>query len=265
VRAAWEGVERVDNRESETETEGWGGAGESDSVSDSDSDSDVGARIVKMYRAGESVHAIAKKIFGEGGGPSMAKVRSVLSEQDSCPIQNAGLVRSIKFNKVGRVRFMSCRAWWRGTKEIDMAILKHAKHDCDSVVIDGIAQEIIETLHVFKTKIVYELITAPPPGVSAWEGVPHFATLIAQRVASVLGMTFACLFVPRPRSESSHPLAERGEVELEPVWRNTALPKLLILDDVATSGRTIESCIRLTGGEAIVWLYGHKGKGKESG
>jgi len=163
------------------------------------------------------------------------------------------------FNKTRSIRFLSVRRWRKSTKDKDLELFKFAKEKCDPHIIKTVAGELAAVIEEFMGRPMGSYVTAPPPGASAGRGLPHFATLLAQETAAALDLEFILIFKPRPRKESSNPWSydRRGELQFitDPPTRNC-----LLIDDVATSGNTIEQCANALKSygpvTSIVWIYG---------
>lgn len=188
--------------------------------------------------------------------PPEAKKEKPLSPIDGAQI--GGIQYWPKFNKKRSIRFLSIRRWNLKTKESDLATLKKVKSECPAPVVNAVAGEIAEVLKTFLTFTANPLIgvTHPPRGASA--GQFHFATEIARVVAEQLGAQYFEAFESRAMARTSHPrnFAERGELKAL-TW--PALSMVILIDDIATSGTTLETCAHLLGVLTpvipVAWIY----------
>ncbi|NLS78826.1 MAG: hypothetical protein GXY76_16365 [Chloroflexi bacterium] len=160
------------------------------------------------------------------------------------------------WNRKRTVSFLSIRKWNAATKAADLAALTAAKDECGPDLVETVATDVVEHLRPLLGTCSGLWIATPPPGYHS--GGPHLATEAARVVAARLGCARVQAFADRPRSSRSHPrhFQERGELAL---WPEVPEGPCLLLDDIATTGTTIEECARLLRrGELVlpvVWLY----------
>ena len=160
-------------------------------------------------------------------------------------------------NKKRSIRFLSVRRWRASTKERDIEFLKEAKESCEEPLIRDVAREIAEAARELVQNVQGMRVTNPPPG-STEPGRKHFATELAREVARILEVEYVESFNPRPRGSASHPghYDNRGDL----LFSSTPLPgPYLLVDDVATSGTTLEECVRELKRFGmvlpVVWVY----------
>jgi hypothetical protein len=160
-------------------------------------------------------------------------------------------------NKKRSIRFLSVRRWRASTKERDLDLLKEAKELCEEPFIRDVAREIAEVAWELVQNVQGMRVTNPPPGATE-PGRKHFATELAREVARILEMEHVDTFSPRPRGSASHPGHYDNRGDLVFAAKPPCGPYLL-LDDVATSGTTLEECARELKRFGmvlpIVWVY----------
>ncbi|UOF77580.1 prtase [Caudoviricetes sp.] len=167
----------------------------------------------------------------------------------------------------GGVFFLSCRYWYEPSKLAGVNFLKAAKDQLDENAIRDISADLVavanQSLETFSG-----IVAAPSPRHSAFAGIPHFASALARQVAEATGNEYAELFEPIPADRlGHHPRREKEPPKLKDA-ASVAGKRVLLIDDVATSGQTIElhaKALRSAGAKvsAIVWVYGTtKGLGR---
>ncbi len=160
-------------------------------------------------------------------------------------------------NKKRSVRFLSVRRWRASTKERDLELLKEAKETCDEELVRAIAGELAEVTRELVQSVQGLLVTNPPPGATE-PGKKHFATQIARETACAMNAEYIETFSPRPRGTASHPAHYDNRGDL--LFSTTPRPgPYLLVDDVATSGTTLEECARELKRFGmvlpVVWVY----------
>ncbi len=167
------------------------------------------------------------------------------------------MVRHLAWNSARTVTFLSVRRWRASTKFVDLELLKAAKKECRPDVTAEIAVEIAGAVGRMLKNVSGWLITAPPRGASG-KARAHFASEIATNMAPLLGCSYVQAFEDRIQSRSSSPRTwnTRGDMVLT---TSAVSGNWLLIDDVATSGTTLEEASRLLGALGpvvpITWIY----------
>ncbi|MEI6633717.1 MAG: hypothetical protein WCP22_07860 [Chlamydiota bacterium] len=168
-----------------------------------------------------------------------------------------GLIYRPTVNKKRTCAFLSMRKWRTATKEADLERIKAAKAAGDEDFADFVAGEMAELISLLLRRPEDWTVTSPPPGHSRGKG-KHFAALIAQKVASRLGSEYVLAFepgTPKKGREQEHWKDKEGV----PTLKDTGARRWLLVDDVATTGLTIEKCCELlsTHGAvlSVAWVY----------
>lgn len=155
------------------------------------------------------------------------------------------------------VRFLSVRKWRDADKREGIDAVKRAKREHDAGFAEAVAREVADALRLTIGASGFS-IGAPPQGASCAWGEWHLASEVAALLGAEFGTEYRRLFAPRPRSGGSHPATwdTRGAAVLEYEPRGGLL---VLVDDIATSGTTIEECCRTLRGYvptlAVAWLY----------
>ncbi len=169
-------------------------------------------------------------------------------ESDS-PI--GSLVWRPALNKIRSVRFLSIRHWRASSKARDLVLFKDARAACDPGIVEKIAIEISLVIGgLLGTHLGEFQVTTS----YAQESTKHFATHIAKEVASRLGLSFVKAFGDRPASHHSHP----GDWnDREQVQTLVGEGHYILIDDMATSGVTLEQCVAALSSCVlpVVWVY----------
>ena len=176
-------------------------------------------------------------------------------EHDADVINN--LIFRPTFNKKRTVRFLSIRKWSSVTKNNDLELLKSLKARCEELVIKKISQEFFDILDPMLKNWDGVFCTSPPPSKVRPK---HFATEIAKGLSAIACAEYVQIFKERLRGTSSHPAHwdERGDLEFFQIPdKNKKL--CVLVDDVATSGTTLEECSAKIGEYvpvlSITWVY----------
>lgn len=152
--------------------------------------------------------------------------------------------------------YLSLRMWRKSIKPHQLAAFVALKTSPPQSIVDKIAKEIAGSVkqtfgNTFQTVV-------PVPGGSSGRN-NAFSVLLGKAVASLLGLNFAHALISSDKIGTSHP---KKSSRLPPFQlREKVRGNVLIVDDVATSGRHIElatmalreACDFCT---AVVWISG---------
>jgi predicted amidophosphoribosyltransferase len=162
------------------------------------------------------------------------------------------------------VFFTCARSWFGPAKLHGIQIMKASKDAVDQDVAGMMAVDLVQTIEKCHAAAAGALFTAPSPRHSARLGVKHFATLIAEKVAERLESPCKPLFESIPTKHlGHHPAREKEPPKL--ILENLPESKRIVLvDDVATSGKTLEIHANLLAEAGmkvtcLVWVYGVTG------
>jgi hypothetical protein len=136
-------------------------------------------------------------------------------------------------------------------KDHDLSYIKSRKYERDSIFVDAASSEIVN------------IINGIIPGLASWATTPpvshdgyHLGTDLANETANKLNIAFCPVFDNWKR-KYRHPLQEHDEIKIIGEIKQGLC---LLVDDVATSGNTIEQSInalRNSGASVfpIVYIY----------
>lgn len=152
--------------------------------------------------------------------------------------------RSLKMR--GDISYYSLRRWRSPIKRFQLAAIKALKRNIPESFVDRIAMEMHSwVLETFGTSM-FDTLVAVPCGHS---GPGCLSQKIGARLARLLDIPFDEAFRPIPVSGSSHPRtnATRPRMDLT----HQVKGRLLLIDDVATSGSHIAEATRLLRRDAL--------------
>lgn len=206
---------------------------------------------------------------GSGSSPKAALPGSNGSDQnepiESNVIQSVGrladlaVLRPTLYQRKG-VFFVGCRQWYAPAKLAGINMLKAAKDSIDPEIRSAIVDDLE---HV--ARLVFEpfegIVTAPSARHSAFAGLPHFASHVAEELAGRLGQKYELLFEPTAANRKGHHPARKKELPIVIEKRLPMSPRILLVDELATSGQTLEwhaKALREKGAKVsiLVWCYG---------
>jgi hypothetical protein len=157
-------------------------------------------------------------------------------------------------NKHRGIRYISIRRWPSNKKDAAKESFKAIKRELNSDVLWAIAGEIVACIvDIFHTAAGF-YVTNPPPGNNSGK---HFATALAKVTADRLGVPYHAVFERLDNKEEDRPYHKYGGIGLK---GDPPAGFCILIDDVATTGQTLEQCIRLLQEHGIVfpvvWISG---------
>ena len=168
------------------------------------------------------------------------------------------LVYHPAINKRSDCRYLSVRRWRTSTKQQDLRLLKQAKRNGDERLVEVMAKDISDVITQLVRDVSRFYVTSPPRGASHGPDGWHLATEVGKMVADILGIEFKAVFAKRIRTGGSHPKTYDRRGSLELIGELPARPCLLV-DDLATTGCTLECCSKVLGKHdmvlSVAWLH----------
>jgi hypothetical protein len=156
-------------------------------------------------------------------------------------------------------RSASCivlRRWRSETKRSDIAFLKTFKQNVTDDICQVVGSELTGFLKLLFRTVGGFTVIYPPRGAS--KGEKYFAAEIARQVAGNFDLPIVQMFEDRIRGGNSHhPLKTLDRTPL--VVKVDHPGPFLLVDDIVTSGNTIEECINALPDRTIiplVWIGG---------
>jgi hypothetical protein len=159
-------------------------------------------------------------------------------------------------NKTRSCRFLSVRRFNNDKKNAITAI-KNIKTDIDIEIIKAIAGETADLLaQLFGKFIDYNSVCTAAPRGHSLDNNYYFAGLLADRIADKLGIISCELFKPNVKKTRDVHNYKEKEVTLSD---NVQGKNIIIFDDIATTGTTIENCCNSLREHnfiiPVVWIY----------
>jgi hypothetical protein len=151
-----------------------------------------------------------------------------------------------KWNKKRSIKFLSIYSYRAEYHEEGARFLKTVKKEMTS--IGKFAEDISNELKLTFQGLEGLTVTNCPRGHSRTES--HYAAELSKAVAKIAGLKYESIFKDRDLKGTSNPrnYASRRPVELK------GLPTggIILVDDVATSGTTLEACLKAIDGKCLV-------------
>lgn len=153
---------------------------------------------------------------------------------------NRTLVTKCRLLNRDGIAYHGLRTWRSATKDVQMAALRSLKADPPEDFVQRVAAELASEASALVGASAFEAVTNVPCGHS---GPGCFAALLADQVATAMGIRRARAFADMSLAGSSHPRtnSKRPRMQLvEPMEGS-----VLLIDDVATSGSHIVEAAKL--------------------
>lgn len=139
------------------------------------------------------------------------------------------------------VAFVTLRTWITNVKAYQIEALKIAKTNADEQLIEDISTEMAEHIrHLFGSSH-FHCVVPVPCGHS--KQIECLSVKIARRVADMLKVPFSNLLQSAPRPGTSHP-SKNASLKPPKIKGSERYNAILLIDDVATSGRHIELSVK---------------------
>ena len=152
---------------------------------------------------------------------------------------------------------MSLRAWRKSMKKHQIAALRQIKAMPTPVFIDTVSREIAGGLDRLVGARTARIVTHIPCGHS--RKADCLSCLLAKQIGAHLNLPFVSAFKPIFSAGTSHPKANlvRPAMEID----TPILDPVLLIDDVASSGRHMEEAVGLLRQSAevvlpVAWIGG---------
>lgn len=196
----------------------------------------------------------------QGTAPALEDASEALMALEQGEMGHVAVLRPRLCQRKG-VFFVAARQWFAPAKLQGIQMMKAAKDTLDEGTAAAMADDLALVIRLCFEASQGSVIAAPSARHSAFAGLPHFASRIAELVAVKLDTAPASLFeITKADRKGHHPAREK---EL-PVVIEKNLPRdrrVILIDDVATSGQTLEwhaKALREKGVavSAAVWVYG---------
>jgi hypothetical protein len=166
------------------------------------------------------------------------------------------LIEKVVVRRRGKMQYSSVRAWRKPVKEHQMEGMRSLKALAPGRFLRKVAEEIVAATRLLLGGSKFDLVV-PVPSSHGREG-HGFSELLAREVAEVSGVPYRAVLTIARSQGASHPKKNakrpplRCEVDLSGKF-------VLIVDDIATSGRHLEEATMATRGTAkgsfaIAWV-----------
>ena len=166
------------------------------------------------------------------------------------------LVYRPTWNLRGECRFLSVRKWASDVKSSQCADLRRRKESGDQELRTLASTDCAEALQAFLGSLDGWQVIAAPFGRSG--GKNHLASAIAEDVAKAVG----CEYVPRalssPQKATKSVVGERFTKMQVSLELPDLGPRVIVIDDVATTVSTLRGCRNSLGVRTIIllsWIY----------
>lgn len=151
------------------------------------------------------------------------------------------LVKRTSIKTRGGVSYVTLRTWSRTIKKHQIAALKTCKAPPNQGLINAIASEMADHVSNLYGTPHINCVVAVPCGHS--KPGQCLSEALAKRLANLLDVPFEPLLQAPARKGSSHP-AKNAALDGVELTDHTIANSILLVDDVATSGRHIELAVK---------------------
>lgn len=197
----------------------------------------------------------------EDAGPFRADQSSSDGAQISTEIDIASefllttLVRKESIREVGKISFMTARAWRASVKDIQIKSLRILKRALPPKFVEAAGRDVACVARKIHGDHAFNLVVPVPCGHS---GRPDCLSVrMAEVVAREIHAGFSNVLEGRLMKGSSHPMQSQNFVR--PRLKAVVRGKVLVIDDVCTTGRHISmsiAALREAGADAfgLAWI-----------
>lgn len=171
------------------------------------------------------------------------------------PIEHAAV------NKVRTARFFSLRRWPAENRKDSITFVLSKKETRDEGFISEVAREFADFILTAFRNVSGFLVTNAPAGNSVKRDF-HLATLIAKEAARLLRVKHQRIFRDYPKkTKNVGNIEDKKNTSLKEGTQLKRYKGIILIDDAATTGTTMETCVDLVKGFfviPIVWVYHDK-------
>jgi predicted amidophosphoribosyltransferase len=151
------------------------------------------------------------------------------------------LTRRTSIRTKTKLSYATLRTWTKLIKDHQISALKIVKQDADQAFVDGVALEIVDH---FRNMFGIPAFTGVVPVPCGHSGTNNCLSVrISKSVSELMSVPFLDILEHTARPGKSHP-SKNAKLVAPKLLVNERLGPVLLVDDVATSGRHIELAVQ---------------------